>query len=99
MGTMATYANNTLTMDDYNELVSKGCLFFPATGYYSTDFGWRDRSEGFFYDSNVYSPEGLQPCFARFREDPSGDIGGGFHSTSNNNYYSIRLVKVANEPL
>ncbi len=99
VGTKATYANNTLTMDDYNELVSKGCLFFPATGYYSTDFGWRDRSEGFFYDSNVYSPEGLQPCFARFREDPSGDIGGGFHSTSNNNYYSIRLVKVANEPL
>ena len=97
---MATYADNTLTMDDYNELVSNGCLFIPATGYYSTlsGFGWRGRSEGFFYDSNVYSPE--VPCFARFAEDPSGDIGGGFHSnTSNNNYYSIRLVKVANEPL
>ena len=98
---MATYADNTLTMDDYNELISNGCLFFPATGYYSTDYGWRDRSEGFFYESNVYSSEEvLQPYFAHFVEDdPYGDIGGGFHSTSNNNYYSIRLVKVANEPL
>jgi hypothetical protein len=95
---MATYADNTLTMDDYNELVSNGCLFFPATGYYSTDFGWRGRSEGFFYESNVYSPE--VPYFAHFAEDPNGKIGGGFHSnTPNNNYYSIRLVKVANEPL
>ena len=86
----ASYADNTLTMTQFNDLITAGCLFIPAGGYYSSTFNsWRpyEKDDGYYHCSNMRDSSNY--LFLRVL---SGSLVGVAHSTTND-YYPVRLIK------
>ena len=82
---------NNITYEQYLILEDAGCIFLPATGYFSTTFNsWRDgEDEGHYVSCTHYS--GSIGYHTRLLESPS-QISPSTKSSAAD-YYPVRLVK------
>ena len=86
----ASFEDNTLTMTQYNDLITAGCLFITVGGYYSSTFNsWRpyEKNEGYYHCSNMRDSNKYW-----FLQVLSGTSIGIAHSTTGD-YYPVRLIK------
>ncbi|MBQ1882173.1 MAG: hypothetical protein II159_02575 [Bacteroidales bacterium] len=83
---------NNITYEQYLILEDAGCIFLPATGYFSTTFNsWRDREdEGHYVSCTHYS--GSRGYHTRLLQSPSPQISPSTRSSAAD-YYPVRLVK------
>ena len=95
----ALYTANPLTEVQFNDLIKLGCLFISASGYYSElkNYGWRELNESWQYGcywSSIYSSSTQYYAFqfynATYSNNPSVNNRS---STSDKNYYVVKLVK------
>jgi len=90
------YDDNVLTMDEFNQLISVGCLFISCSGYYSQTFKWMCLPDGWdeyhgLYWSSTYD-EG-NDGFYNFSIDIDDGVSAGGRNYDNNDYMPVRLVK------
>ena len=90
------YDDNVLTMDEFNQLISVGCLFISCSGYYSQTFGWDFLPDGWdeyhgLYWSSTYDED--NEGFYNFDIDIDYGVSAGGRNHNNNDYMPVRLVK------